>query len=295
MEDRLGDAYGGRIKLGLDIHGVIDQCPEFFSMLTETDFFDFEVHIITGIKEELDDIVDKDKIKYTKWFSIHQQCLDEGIEVTLDDKGRPWVDPEIWDRKKAEYCEREGIHMMIDDSPSYGKYFKDLECLYLRLENTNRDNWRKDGQHKDSPVDEDDLTISYTIPGWVIRTGRVIKRSTNAIVNALKKPATVIRRKLRVARIMPSRLYPYDKNVDDAVIHMIENCEYQHSTAYDAVFIDPKTNTRYTAWINNKMYGYASHGCRDGQRIWDNLQPSRDTCIRLLDIVEKKNGGSLIK
>lgn len=146
---RLANAFTGKkIKIGLDIHGVIDQAPEFFSLFSM--FPDvFELHIVTGIKEHLDDVVD---FKYDKWFSIHQQCEDEGIDITFDDKGRPWVEPAIWDRKKAEYCKREGLHMMIDDSPSYGQYFKGLETLYLRLENGERDNWRQDGQHVDSPV-----------------------------------------------------------------------------------------------------------------------------------------------
>ena len=137
-----------KIKLGIDIHGVIDQNP-IFATLAQTGLF--EVHIVTGIKEELDDVVD---FPYDKWFSIHQECLDRGIDVKYDDKDRPLVDPAIWDKMKAEYCAREGIDIMIDDSPSYGQYFEGLSTAYLRYENTQRTNWRKDGSYepKESPV-----------------------------------------------------------------------------------------------------------------------------------------------
>ena len=40
------------------------------------------------------------------------------------------MNKEIWNRTKAEYCEREGISLMLDDSPVYGSYFTG-ECLYL--------------------------------------------------------------------------------------------------------------------------------------------------------------------
>ena len=133
-----------KLKLGIDIHGVIDQNP-IFEQLARSGLF--EVHIVTGIKEELDDVVD---FPYDKWFSIHQECENRGVAIQYDDKSRPWVDPEIWDRMKAEYCEKEGIHIMIDDSPSYGQYFEGLSTAYLRYENTQRTNWRKDGKYKES-------------------------------------------------------------------------------------------------------------------------------------------------
>ena len=131
-----------KIKLGLDIHGVIDQNP-IFEQLARSGLF--EVHIVTGIKEELDDEVN---FPYDKWFSIHQECLDQGIPVEYDDQNRPWVNPAIWDKMKAQYCEREGINLMIDDSPSYGKHFAGLHTAYLRYENTHRTNWRQDGNYK---------------------------------------------------------------------------------------------------------------------------------------------------
>lgn len=133
-----------RIKIGIDVHGVIDKSPLFsmFSNMYNSDGHPaFEIHIITGIKKELDEDV---FFHYDYWFSIHQECEDENVEIDFDDKGRPLIDPKIWDTKKAEYCKENGIHIMIDDSPVYGEHFKGLETLYLQVTNTQRDNWRQE-------------------------------------------------------------------------------------------------------------------------------------------------------
>ncbi|AUR85906.1 hypothetical protein NVP1081O_171 [Vibrio phage 1.081.O._10N.286.52.C2] len=129
----------GLIKLGLDIHGVIDRAPELFTLISQ---LPVEIHIITGIKEELDKEV-PEGLRYDHWFSIHQQCEDEGIDITIDENGRPWVDEEVWNNKKAEYCKRENITMLIDDSPFYAPTFVGHDTLYLQLTNTIRDTWRR--------------------------------------------------------------------------------------------------------------------------------------------------------
>ncbi|CAM0066862.1 hypothetical protein VPHD485_0201 [Vibrio phage D485] len=129
----------GIIKLGLDIHGVIDKAPELFTLISK---LPVEVHIITGIKEELDDHV-PDELEYDKWFSIHQHLEDKGVVFSYDEKGRPWCDPKLWDDAKAEYCKEHNITMLIDDSPNYVDSFAALDTLYLQLTNTKREDWRK--------------------------------------------------------------------------------------------------------------------------------------------------------
>jgi len=129
----------GVIKLGLDIHGVIDKAPELFTLISK---LPVEVHIITGIKEKLDDQV-PDDLEYDYWFSIHQYLEDKGVEFTYDEQGRPWCDPKLWDAAKAEYCKENNITMLIDDSPNYVDSFAALDTLYLQLTNTKREDWRK--------------------------------------------------------------------------------------------------------------------------------------------------------
>ena len=121
------------MKFGFDVHGVVDTHPEVYSAMTKAlAEAGHEVHIITGAQRtpEREFHLQEVGIRYTHWFSIVQYHLDKGeVDVKFVD-GQPWMNKEIWNRTKAEYCEREGISLMLDDSPVYGSYFTG-ECLYL--------------------------------------------------------------------------------------------------------------------------------------------------------------------
>ena len=41
-----------------------------------------------------------------------------------DEKGRPWMDDDIWDRTKGDYCKKHQIDFCIDDTERYGDYFE---------------------------------------------------------------------------------------------------------------------------------------------------------------------------
>ena len=115
------------MKIGLDIHGVINAKPELFSVLSKLIVNSCgEVHIITG---ELDSPKVRDELKnfgitYTHFFSISSYHLAIGTEVWYKDKNHPCMDEVIWNSTKAIYCEKNKIDLHIDDSLIYGKYFK---------------------------------------------------------------------------------------------------------------------------------------------------------------------------
>lgn len=113
-------------KIGIDIHGTIDANPEFFSTLIKRlrKEAKAEIHIATGIRakpaaKKLYQL----GIEYDCLFSITDYHESIGTKIVYDEKGNPWIEDEIWDRTKADYCKREGIHLHIDDSPVYGRYF----------------------------------------------------------------------------------------------------------------------------------------------------------------------------
>lgn len=116
------------MKMGLDFHGVIDKYPGFFSELTKHWVTSSnEVHIITGsqkTKELEEELINRYRIYYTHFFSITDYHLSIGTPIRFDEKSAPWMNEEIWNRTKAEYCLREGIDMHIDDSERYLRYFK---------------------------------------------------------------------------------------------------------------------------------------------------------------------------
>jgi UDP:flavonoid glycosyltransferase YjiC (YdhE family) len=120
------DKTSKKIKIGIDIHGVIDAHPEFFSTLTKLLVDNgHEVHIITGSKitEEMEHL-EKFGISYTHLFSITDHHANKGTAIKWDEKGEPHLDPYLWDKTKAEYCKEAGIDLHFDDSDTYNYFFK---------------------------------------------------------------------------------------------------------------------------------------------------------------------------
>lgn len=125
-----------KLKIGLDYHGIVDKYPSTFSDLTQHIIKNsWEIHIITGhedtpqFRKKLDDM----GIHFTHIFSIVSYHQSIGTKIKYDEKGNPWIDQELWDRSKADYCEREKIDFIIDDSEIYGKYFENIKTIYLKF------------------------------------------------------------------------------------------------------------------------------------------------------------------
>lgn len=122
-----------KFKLGLDIHGVIDHDPEFFSTLTKLlkGSDEIEVHIVTGGRyhEEAEKLKDWG-IEYDEFFSIYDYHHALGTDTWYDRKGNLRMLDEDWDTTKGEYCERENITIMIDDTAKYGNYMPPTTHFY---------------------------------------------------------------------------------------------------------------------------------------------------------------------
>lgn len=120
-------------KIGLDLHGVIDENPEFFSAFTKAlSICSIEVHILTGpsakdVEKQLSDY----DIWYSKLFSIRDHHEVAGTAMTYDENGDPWMSDYDWDKTKAEYCAKEGIDLHIDDSDKYQYFFSTPYARYL--------------------------------------------------------------------------------------------------------------------------------------------------------------------
>lgn len=115
------------MKIGIDIHGVLDTFPEFFSFLTEKlKKNGYEIHIITGAREteKIHKELKSYNIIYDKFFSILDYHTKIGTEIIKDSNDEEWILDEKWDRTKAEYCKNNNIDIHIDDTEKYGKYFE---------------------------------------------------------------------------------------------------------------------------------------------------------------------------
>jgi hypothetical protein len=135
---KIKEPHTDMIKVGLDIHGVIDRYPEFFSFLSAT-LIDagHEVHIITGQKfsRELISKLQKLKIFWTKIHSITNFNERRGVKIKYKGLNHPWMDPRAWNSAKARICMEEKIDVHFDDSCVYGKWFVKLKVktVYIQV------------------------------------------------------------------------------------------------------------------------------------------------------------------
>ena len=124
-------------KLGLDLHGVSDKVPRFFSLITSLLVENgHEVHVMTGehITPVLYKQLSEHKIAYTHVFSISEWHKNQGTEMSYDSDGNPWMDSKVWDASKAVYAEENKLDLVIDDTARYGAYFKSAIFMAVNIE-----------------------------------------------------------------------------------------------------------------------------------------------------------------
>lgn len=115
------------MKIGIDIHGVLDKHAFFKRMALAMRHIGDEVHIITGTSEKsaLEDLRKLGIFEwyYTHLYSITDDLISRGIPVEWKDGNNPLFPYEEWDKAKAEYCTRNKIDIHFDDTIKYGDYF----------------------------------------------------------------------------------------------------------------------------------------------------------------------------
>ena len=130
------------MKLGLDIHGVIDSNPKSFAFMSQSVISNNgEVHIITGGSwtSELEEQLKGYGIKWTSHFSVYDYLLESGIDSigTIqfpDGTIQKKFDYHLWDTIKAGYCKSNNIDLHIDDTEVYSNYFTTPFLLYKSSE-----------------------------------------------------------------------------------------------------------------------------------------------------------------
>ena len=117
-------------QIALDIHGVIDTNPEFFSALTHTlaNNSHWDVHILTGSRlgdGKIKEYLKSNNIKYTHLFSISDYLKEKGFkELPQSTESNPWFSDEDWNKAKALYCQERKIELCLDDNNAYFEHFK---------------------------------------------------------------------------------------------------------------------------------------------------------------------------
>lgn len=127
------------MKIGIDIHGVINENPAFFNKFMQS-ILDAggEVHILSGppseqIWQELKEMGFNSHAG-VRVFSIVDFHKAAGTAMKQDSDGQWWTvkkeddewvpDQYVWDKTKGDYCLKHGIDLMIDDSDAYAHFFK---------------------------------------------------------------------------------------------------------------------------------------------------------------------------
>lgn len=117
------------LKIGIDIHEVIDADPEYFSKFTKMLKMlpNVEIHIVTGgmFKDVKDDLKNWG-IEYDQFFSIcdYHYCL--GTITWTKEDGTVRMSDEDWNKTKGDYAAREGLHIMIDDTLEYKRHMPNI-------------------------------------------------------------------------------------------------------------------------------------------------------------------------
>lgn len=125
------------MKIGIDVHGVIEERPEFFQLFCRAIVeAGGEVHIITGkehdkVVPELNQLGLAYGEHYTHFFSITDYHKGLGTAIQWDKNGNPWMDELTWIKTKGDYCLREEIDLHLDDTDSYGLCFKTPFARYF--------------------------------------------------------------------------------------------------------------------------------------------------------------------
>lgn len=141
-EERIHQSYEYNsertIKIGLDIHGMINHDPTFFSELSRTLLCaGHEIHIMTGshITDEVVNELKSHGMQWTKLYSIADYYKNKpGVKMTYDAKGRPWISDELWNMAKADYAREHMLDLTLDDSQEYEQYFS-TSIGICRIEN----------------------------------------------------------------------------------------------------------------------------------------------------------------
>jgi len=128
------------MKVGLDIHGVIDLYPHLFARLSKAMRREgHEIHIITG--QEWDKVERKVRdagVQYDEHFSIVDHLKKAGTKMWEDDKGTWWIDDNIWFGSKGLYIQANKIDIHFDDNYEYAEYCPD-SCTFVLVPKNNFD------------------------------------------------------------------------------------------------------------------------------------------------------------
>jgi len=121
------------MKLGLDLHGVLDtNTKDFVEIAKQVKKEGGEIHIITGssLTPIIINMVESFGINYDYIVSIQDELIKLYLPDCYNKHGRPIFPDMLWDSFKGKYCRDNNIDLHYDDTEEYIDYFSTPVVLY---------------------------------------------------------------------------------------------------------------------------------------------------------------------
>jgi len=129
------------MKIGVDLHGVIDSNPELFKRILSTLTLSGKVgvYIVSGppkvdIIAELEELGFEEDLHYKEVYSIVDFLKESGVVMWQNEKGRWWSNDEDWMASKARICDKLHLDAMIDDKEMYRNAFANIKTHFTLYE-----------------------------------------------------------------------------------------------------------------------------------------------------------------
>lgn len=125
------------IKIGVDLHGVIDRNIELFKILSvAVRLCGVKIYVISGppsddVEKELHSMYISKSIHYDEVCTIVDYLQTQPVDMWKDEKNTWWTQEENWWSAKAAICKELGITMMIDNTDKYKPYFKGTGIKFI--------------------------------------------------------------------------------------------------------------------------------------------------------------------
>lgn len=128
---------GEIMKIGIDLHGVIDDDPKLFKkVMILMHSQDREVYIVSGppkidIVVELNELGFEKGVHYEEVYSIVDFLKESGVEMWQDGENRWWSNDEDWLSSKAKICNGLSLEYMLDDQEMYRPSFDSIRTKFV--------------------------------------------------------------------------------------------------------------------------------------------------------------------
>jgi hypothetical protein len=122
------------MRIGLDLHGVIDRFPREFAILTHrwVKVYRHHVHVVTGSPWKVaEPQVERCGICYTHSFSIVDYHREIGTPMVEKENGW-WMEQDVWNRTKGDYAARVDLDVHFEDSLEYATWFPKT-CTFVHI------------------------------------------------------------------------------------------------------------------------------------------------------------------